>query len=105
MRLGSAYGYRQAPIAGASIVPRRENDIPGADGDAGPAYKSGTVSYTGWDSGGGGNMVQIDHPDGTKSAPFCICRVGALAVKPMLYVSQGPTDCQCGALALNRSAP
>ena len=86
VRLGSAYGYRQAPIAGASTF-HEGNDIPAPMGTPVLAYKSGTVSYTGWDSGGG-NMVQIDHPDGTKSV-YLHLQSGSFAVKPGDNVSQG----------------
>lgn len=87
VRLGSAYGYREAPTAGASTF-HEGNDIPAPMGTPVVAYKSGTVSYTGWDNSGGGNMVQIDHPDGTKSV-YLHLQNGSFAVKPGDNVSQG----------------
>ena len=85
--LGDVYGWREAPTEGASTF-HQGNDIPAPMGTPVVAYKSGTVSYTGWDSTGGGNMVQIDHPDGTKSV-YLHLQNGSFKVNPGQTVSQG----------------
>ena len=64
------------------------------------AYKSGTVSYTGWDNSGGGNMVQIDHPDGTKSV-YLHLQDGSFQVSPGDTVSQGQHIANVGSTGLS----
>ncbi len=93
VRMGSGYGYRDAPTAGASTF-HEGNDIPAPMGTPVVAYKSGTVSYVG-DSGSGGNMVQIDHPDGTKSV-YLHLQDGSFAVKAGDKVGQGQQIAKVG---------
>ena len=97
--LGSEYGYRKAPTEGA-ITFHEGNDIPAPMGTPVVAYKSGTVSYTGWDNSGGGNMVQIDHPDGTKSV-YLHLQDGSFQVSPGDTVSQGQQIANVGSTGIS----
>ena len=99
VRLGSEYGYRKAPTEGASTF-HEGNDIPAPMGTPVVAYKSGTVSYTGWDNSGGGNMVQIDHPDGTKSV-YLHLQDGSFQVSPGDTVSQGQQIANVGSTGIS----
>lgn len=98
VRLGSTYGYREAPTAGASTF-HEGNDIPAPMGTPVVAYKSGTVSFVG-DSGSGGNMVQIDHPDGTKSV-YLHLQNGSFQVSPGQTVSQGQQIANVGSTGIS----
>lgn len=98
VRLGSTYGYREAPTAGASTF-HEGNDIPAPMGTPVVAYKSGTVSFVG-DSGSGGNMVQIDHPDGTKSV-YLHLQDGSFQVSPGQTVSQGQQIANVGSTGIS----
>lgn len=98
VRLGSTYGYREAPTAGASTF-HEGNDIPAPMGTPVVAYKSGTVSFVG-DSGSGGNMVQIDHPDGTKSV-YLHLQDGSFQVIPGQTVSQGQQIANVGSTGIS----
>lgn len=98
VRLGSEYGYRKAPTEGASTF-HEGNDIPAPMGTPVVAYKSGTVSFVG-DSGSGGNMVQIDHPDGTKSV-YLHLQDGSFQVSPGQTVSQGQQIANVGSTGIS----
>lgn len=98
VRLGSEYGYRKAPTEGASTF-HEGNDIPAPMGTPVVAYKSGTVSFVG-DSGSGGNMVQIDHPDGTKSV-YLHLQDGSFQVSPGQTVSQGQQIANVGGTGIS----
>lgn len=96
--LGDVYGWREAPTEGASSF-HQGNDIPAPMGTPVVAYKSGTVSYVG-DSGSGGNMVQIDHPDGTKSV-YLHLQNGSFKVSPGQTVSQGQQIANVGSTGVS----
>lgn len=98
VRLGSEYGYRKAPTEGANTF-HEGNDIPAPMGTPVVAYKSGTVSFVG-DSGSGGNMVQIDHPDGTKSV-YLHLQDGSFQVSPGQTVSQGQQIANVGSTGIS----
>lgn len=96
--LGDVYGWREAPTEGASSF-HQGNDIPAPMGTPVVAYKSGTVSYVG-DSGSGGNMVQIDHPDGTQSV-YLHLQNGSFKVSPGQTVSQGQQIANVGSTGVS----
>ena len=96
--LGDVYGWREAPTEGASSF-HQGNDIPAPMGTPVVAYKSGTVSYVG-DSGSGGNMVQIDHPDGTQSV-YLHLQGGSFKVSPGQTVSQGQQIANVGSTGVS----
>ena len=96
--LGDVYGWRDPPAEGASSF-HQGNDIPAPMGTPVVAYKSGTVSYVG-DSGSGGNMVQIDHPDGTQSV-YLHLQNGSFKVSPGQTVSQGQQIANVGSTGVS----
>lgn len=96
--LGDVYGWREAPTEGASKF-HQGNDIPAPMGTPVVAYKSGTVSYVG-DGGSGGNMVQIDHPDGTQSV-YLHLQNGSFKVSPGQTVSQGQQIANVGSTGVS----
>jgi murein DD-endopeptidase MepM/ murein hydrolase activator NlpD len=53
---------------------------PGIDNEPVSVIKPGVVNYAGWDPGGGGNIVIIDHPDGTSSY-YMHLKNGSIPVK------------------------
>lgn len=63
-RVSSNYGGRKSPTAGASSF-HKGIDISGNYGDDVYAYKYGTVISSGYNSGGYGNMILIQHYDGS----------------------------------------
>ena len=71
-RVSSPFGYRYHPVTGkwqghtgVDLTPPKGT----AWNEKVPVYatRSGVVVYAGWDSGGGGNYVSIDHLDNYKS--------------------------------------
>lgn len=96
--LGDVYGWRDPPAEGASSF-HQGNDIPAPMGTPVVAYKSGTVSYVG-DGGSGGNMVQIDHPDGTQSV-YLHLQNGSFKVSPGQTVSQGQQIANVGSTGVS----
>jgi murein DD-endopeptidase MepM/ murein hydrolase activator NlpD len=71
-RVSSPFGYRYHPVTGkwkghtgVDLTPPKGT----AWNEKVPIYatRSGVVVYAGWDSGGGGNYVSIDHLDNYKS--------------------------------------
>lgn len=63
-------------------------DIAGRYGDANRAYKSGKVVFAGWNSGGYGYLVKIDHGNGIQS---WYAHNSRILVSAGQYVSQGQT--------------
>lgn len=61
--ISSYYGARKSPTTGASSF-HKGIDIAGKSGDNIFAYKSGKVISSGYNSGGYGNMILIQHEDG-----------------------------------------
>ncbi len=64
-RISSPFGYRNAPISGASTY-HQGMDIDGNTGDPVWASRSGVVVASAW-SDSAGNYVTIDHQDGYRS--------------------------------------
>ena len=83
-RQSSGFGYRKAPTKGASSY-HQGIDWATPTGTAVMAASSGTVVKAGW-GGGYGNVIYINHPDGTQTRYAHLSKV---LVSPGQYVSQG----------------
>ncbi len=65
-RISSDFGYRNHPITGEWSL-HKGIDLVSPEGTPIYASRSGVIAFAGWDPGGGGNYVSIDHQDGYKT--------------------------------------
>ncbi len=83
----SGYGPRVHPVTGQKGKMHWGVDIAAPTGREILAAGAGTVAYAGW-AGGAGNMVQIDHGNGTRTNYFHMSSIGTSVNK---QVAQGDT--------------
>ena len=90
--VSSPFGYRYHPISGKY---KMHYGIALAAPTGRPIYatRGGTVSYTGYEAGGAGNWVQINHGDGYKSVYMHMTKY---VVRSGQNVSQGQLIGYCG---------
>lgn len=96
-RISSPYGTRVHPITG-KIRTHAGIDIDAAHGTNVFAAESGTVLVAGWNSGGYGNYVVIDHGGGI-STLYAHC--SSLSVSSGQKVSKGQVIAKCGSTGLS----
>ena len=96
-RISSPYGTRVHPITG-KIKTHAGLDIDAAHGTNVYAAQSGTVIVAGWNSGGYGNYVVIDHGGGL-STLYAHC--SSLTVSTGQSVSKGQVIAKCGSTGLS----
>lgn len=65
-RISSGYGYREHPISGTRKF-HDGIDLAAPSGTDILAFASGTVTVSGWNDGGYGNYIRIDHGGGLES--------------------------------------
>ena len=87
----SGFGYRRAPVRGASTY-HRGIDIGGSIGDPIAASDGGTVTFAGW-NGGYGYQVVVKHYDGSESL---YSHLDSYSVQPGQVVSQGDQIARMG---------
>lgn len=88
----SYYGWRTHPVYGGTAW-HNGIDIAGPAGTPIWASRGGLVIFAGWNSGGYGNLVIIDHGDGTSS---WYAHASSLNVRVGDYVSQYDVVCYMG---------
>lgn len=91
-RVSSEYGYRTHPISGKKKF-HSGIDLAGGSGKAIVAAEAGTVISAGWNSGGYGNMVIIDHGSGISTV---YAHNSSLSVSKGAKVKRGQTIAKCG---------
>lgn len=96
-RISSPYGTRVHPVTG-KIKTHAGLDIDAAHGTNVYAAQSGTVIVAGWNSGGYGNYVVIDHGGGL-STLYAHC--SSLNVSTGQSVSKGQVIAKCGSTGLS----
>lgn len=96
-RISSEYGTRIHPITGVKKF-HSGLDIAGPSGSPIVAAESGTVVSAGWNSGGYGNMVIIDHGGGIATV---YAHNSALRVSVGQSVKRGQTIAACGSTGLS----
>lgn len=84
-RVGSKFGPRVPPCAGASSF-HRGWDIGGKLGSEIVAVLAGTVSFAGYTTGGGGNVVTVNHGNGYSTHYM---HMSVIKVSKGQYVQQG----------------
>jgi len=87
----SPFGLRTHPITGIYKL-HTGTDIGGAVGTAIYAYRSGTVTFSGWNAGYGNNVI-IDHGNGMSTL---YAHASQLLVKPGQTVSEGQIIAKIG---------
>ena len=90
--VSSPFGYRYHPISGKYKM-HYGIDLAAPTGRPIYATRGGTVSYTGYEKGGAGNWVQINHGDGYKSVYMHMTKY---VVKTGQNVAQGQLIGYCG---------
>lgn len=90
--VSSPFGYRYHPISGKYKM-HYGIDLAAPTGRPIYATRGGTVSYTGYEAGGAGNWVQINHGDGYKSVYMHMTKY---VVRSGQNVSQGQLIGYCG---------
>ena len=91
-RVSSEYGYRTHPISGAKKF-HSGIDLAGGYGKPIVAAESGTVISAGWNGGGYGNMVVIDHGGGISTL---YGHNSSVTVSKGQKVKRGQTVAKCG---------
>lgn len=91
-RVSSEYGYRTHPITGKKKF-HSGIDLAGSSGKSIVAAEAGTVISAGWNSGGYGNMVIIDHGSGISTV---YAHNSSLTVSKGAKVKRGQTIAKCG---------
>ena len=91
-QVSSPFGYRYHPISGKWKM-HYGIDLAGPTGRPIYATRGGTVSYTGYEAGGAGNWVQINHGDGFKSVYMHMTKY---VVRTGQNVAQGDLIGYCG---------
>lgn len=84
-RVSSRFGSREDPVYGGSDY-HRGIDLAAPKWTTIHAVRAGEVTYAGWDNGGGGNYVSIEHGDGYKTQYL---HMEAIAVKEGQLVKKG----------------
>ena len=90
--VSSPFGYRYHPISGKYKM-HYGIDLAAPTGRPIYATRGGVVSYTGYEAGGAGNWVQINHGDGYRSVYMHMTKY---VVKSGQNVSQGQLIGYCG---------
>jgi len=83
--VSSRFGSREDPVYGGSDY-HRGIDLAAPKWTTIHAVRAGEVTYAGWDNGGGGNYVSIEHGDGYKTQYL---HMEAIAVKEGQLVKKG----------------
>ena len=83
----SPYGMRTHPISGVQKM-HKGTDFAGSTGTPVYAVADGTVTVSGWDAGGYGNWLEIEHDNGTRTR---YAHLSSKAVSQGAHVSQGQT--------------
>lgn len=91
-RISSEYGYRADPATGRRTF-HSGLDMAGPSGSPIVAAESGTVISAGWNSGGYGNMVIIDHGSGISTL---YGHNSSVTVSRGQKVKRGQTIAKCG---------
>lgn len=91
-RISSPYGWRTHPITGKKKF-HSGIDLAGPSGSPIVAAESGKVISAGWNSGGYGNMVVIDHGSGISTL---YAHNSSLTVSKGQTVKKGQTIAKCG---------
>lgn len=91
-RVSSEYGYRTHPISGKKKF-HSGIDLAGSSGKSIVAADDGKVISAGWNSGGYGNMVVIDHGSGISTV---YAHNSSLSVSKGQTVKRGQTVAKCG---------
>lgn len=91
-RVSSEYGYRVHPISGQSKF-HSGIDLAGPSGSPIVAAESGTVISAGWNGGGYGNVVIIDHGGGISTL---YGHNSSVSVSSGQKVERGQTIASCG---------
>lgn len=96
-RISSEFGYRVHPITGKKKF-HSGLDMAGPSGSPIVAAEDGTVISAGWNDGGYGNMVMIDHGGGIVSV---YAHNSSLSVSSGQKVKRGQTIAACGSTGLS----
>jgi murein DD-endopeptidase MepM/ murein hydrolase activator NlpD len=93
LTLTSRFGYRVNPLTGAPNELHTGQDFGASCGTAVAATAEGTVSFAGWDGGGGGNRLVIDHGAGIQTT---YNHLSAITVKEGQRIERGEVAARVG---------
>ena len=83
----SPYGMRTHPISGVKKM-HKGVDFAGSTGSPVYAVADGTVTVSGWEAGGYGNWIELEHDNGTRTR---YAHLSSKTVSQGAHVSQGQT--------------
>jgi murein DD-endopeptidase MepM/ murein hydrolase activator NlpD len=92
--LTSPFGYRVNPLTGAPNELHTGQDFGASCGSPVSGTAEGTVSFAGWDGGGGGNRLVIDHGAGIQTT---YNHLSVITVKEGQRIERGEVAARVGA--------